>query len=87
MKTMAQFKEGKFYYMRSLCDYDCVWVYKVVKRTACTVTIDDGRGNRKTCRISKHSEHWNEEQISPLGVFSMSPTLCAGKTCRGFKMK
>lgn len=66
--------------MRSLCDYDCVWTYKVTRRTPMTVTLEDSRGRVTVCRIQKKASEWcKAECVSPLGVYSMSPTLCADR--------
>lgn len=83
---MTQFEINKVYSMRSACDYDCIWSYKVIKRTACTVTLQqlhrDGKPYGKTinCRISKgDSAFYNAEAVSPLGKYSMSPILVANR--------
>ncbi len=76
--TTKQFKVGKSYSMRSACNYECVWTYKVLKRTACTVTLKDDNGKTTTCRISKGLTAWcNAECVKPLGTYSMSPILKA----------
>lgn len=76
---MKTFEIGKKYSMRSICDHDCVWTYEVVKRTAATITITDGK-QTKTCRINKRSsEYRNAETIYPLGQYSMCPSLSADK--------
>lgn len=76
---MTTFKIGDTYTMASPCDHDCKWTYTVVKRTASTVTITDGK-EVKTCRINKkYSEYRNAETIFPLGKYSMAPTLSADK--------
>tara|TARA_R100001163_G_scaffold15072_1_gene13631 strand:- start:8883 stop:9248 length:366 start_codon:yes stop_codon:yes gene_type:complete len=72
------FETGKTYEMRSVGDYNCVWRYKVVRRTMKTVILEaddreDGEG-RKRIRI------WQGvETVQPLGSYSMSPVLCADK--------
>lgn len=74
---MRKFEVGKTYSMRSICNQECVWTYKVIARTACTVTLDDGK-EIKRCRISKgHSEIHGAETVLPLGSYSMCPTLTA----------
>jgi hypothetical protein len=76
---MKTFEIGKAYSMRSACDHECVWTYKVIARTASTLTITDGK-ETKTCRINKkYSEYRNAETIFPLGKYSMAPTLSADK--------
>lgn len=86
MERIKQFEVGKIYSMRSICDSNCVWAYKVIKRTACTVTLQEVpkagavRTNVINCRISKSdTEFYKAEAVSPLGKYSMSPTLTAEK--------
>lgn len=76
---MSKFEIGKNYSMRSACDHNCIWTYKVVDRTACTVTLLDVDTNKvKKCRISKLYSEWNKsETVLPLGNYSMAPTLSA----------
>lgn len=71
------FKVGKVYVMFSPCDQSCTWAYKVVARTAKTITlepVDGTTGSVKKCRISTDSYG---EYVKPLGRYSMSPTLTA----------
>ena len=75
---IKQFKVGKSYSMRSACDHDCIWTYKVVKRTACTVILKDEYGKKITCRINKKQTEFSKaECVLPLGSFSMNPILRA----------
>lgn len=74
---MTKFEVGNTYSMRSICDHNCIWSYKVIKRTACTISLYDGK---KTilCRIVKRDSEWNKaETVYPLGQYSMAPALCA----------
>lgn len=74
---MKKFEVGKEYSMRSVCDHNCVWTYKVVARTAQTITITDGESVHK-CRVCKQVSEWrNAETIHPLGRYSMAPSLTA----------
>ena len=74
---MAKFEIGKTYSMRSVCDHNCVWSYKVLSRTTSTITITDGKEIKK-CRINKqYSEYRNAETVFPLGRYSMCPMLSA----------
>lgn len=74
---MEKFEIGKTYYMRSACDYECIWAYTITERTAATVTITDGKKIQR-CRISKRtSEIRAAESIFPLGQYSMAPILSA----------
>lgn len=74
---MKKFEVGKEYSVRSICNHECVWTYKIVKRTGCTVTIYDGE-KAKTCRINKKiSEYRGAESIYPNGNYSMCAILSA----------
>lgn len=76
---MKKFEVGKKYSMRSICDHNCVWEYTVIKRTACTITLE-GKEGVKTYRISKgYSEYRKAETLFPLGQYSMCPILSADK--------
>lgn len=78
MKAIKRFETGKSYFMRSTCDYNCIWVYTIVKRTESTITIKDEDGKVKTCRINKGlAEMYNAEAIYPLGKYSLCPVLRA----------
>ena len=76
----VSFKVNKFYYMRSVCDYDCMWIYKVIARTASTVTIQDIRTKETMRRRIYLAPLSNEECVKPLGSYSMAPTLTADRT-------
>ena len=71
---MTRFEINKKYSMRSPCQYSCVWVYKVIKRTDKTITLEGEDGKIKVCRIKSDA---SEEYCKPLGSYSMSPSLCA----------
>lgn len=74
---MKKFEIGKTYRMTSACDSECVWEYKVISRTAQTITLTDGKETKK-CRINKKlSEYRNGETVLPLGNYSMCPLLTA----------
>lgn len=76
MDTKA-FKVGKVYTMFSPTMQSCSWTYKVVARTAKTITLEPAgctTGSVKKCRISTDSRC---EYAKPLGRYSMSPTLRA----------
>ena len=76
---MKTFEINETYSMRSACDHNCVWTYKVISRTKATVTLSDGKEVIK-CRINKqYSEYRNAETVFPLGKYSMCPTLSADR--------
>ena len=72
---VAQFEVGKTYYTRSICNHDCIFSVKVIKRTAKTVVVLKD-GEEKRCKIGLS---WNgkEETITPWGVYSMCPVIGA----------
>lgn len=74
---MKKFEIGKTYSMRSICDHNCVWSYKVTARTAKTVTLHDGDKIIKCRIISDLSEYRGAESVYPLGKYSMCPILSA----------
>ena len=71
---MKKFEVGQVYMMRSPGDHNCIWLYKVMKRTEKTITIFDGK-EIKNCRISKYDV--KEETVYPLGKYSLCPILRA----------
>ena len=73
-----KFEIGKRYSMHSPCDTECIWTYKVIARTASTITLQDTHGQTQKCRV-KVSPIFDAEHCSPLGRYSMSPILTAEK--------
>lgn len=72
---VAQFEVGKTYYTHSICNHDCIFSIKVLKRTAKTVVVlKDGK--EKRCKIGL-SYNGKEETITPWGVYSMCPVIGA----------
>lgn len=70
------FEVGALYSCRSACDYDCVFTYEVVKRTAQRVTLRDSHGRVKTRKVH---EYEGEETCYPEGTYSMCPVIRAGR--------
>lgn len=74
---MKAFEVGKQYTHGFIGDSELFVTWTVVKRTAQTVTITDGR-ETKTCKINaKVSEYRNAESVFPFGRYSMCPILSA----------
>ncbi|ADJ23010.1 hypothetical protein Hden_1197 [Hyphomicrobium denitrificans ATCC 51888] len=69
-----KFEIGKTYSCRSICDYDCVFSFTVVGRSAAFVSIrnSSGKVTRRKVRVSD-----GVECIEPHGSYSMSPVLRA----------
>lgn len=75
---MKKFEIGKIYTTRSACDHNCIWSFKIIARTAQTITAADDHGEVKKYRISKKlSEYRNAESFQPFGSYSMSPIITA----------
>ena len=82
---MKQFEVGKTYTMFSPGNTDCIWTYKVVARTAQTVTLKDLSTNYREqskapqrFRINKQTIAFrNAETVYPLGQYSLCPSLTA----------
>lgn len=83
MEQIKEFEVGKTYQMRSACDYDCVWTYKVVARNIKTIYIQQIKSNGEKCKvqyfrvIKSLTVYRKAESIRPLGKFSMAPVLSA----------
>ena len=71
---MVQFKIGSTYTARSACDYDCVFAWTVVARTAKTITLEEkhGRVSRRGVKV-----HDGVEWCMPSGSYSMAPCINA----------
>jgi len=76
---MKTFEVGKEYSMRSVCDHDCVWTFKVIARTAKTITVVGiGHSLCGQFRINGKVSEWaGRETVYPLGRYSMAPVLRA----------
>ena len=65
---------------RSICDYDCVWTYTVISRTASTLTLKNNTtGKTQRNRIAGASKYFGIETVYPLGQYSMCPSLSADR--------
>ncbi len=74
--TNATFIPGRTYFARSACDYDCIFRFEVVRRTAKTVFISyHGQITGRRVRLDGDGI----EMIDPMGRFSMSPVLRANR--------
>ncbi len=73
-----QFQAGTTYTARSACDYDTVFSYRVVSRTAKQLTIE--RLNRGDT-VKRGVYVWNGvESCKPDGTYSMCPVINADRT-------
>lgn len=74
---MKRFIIKRTYFMRSVCDYNCIWNCKVINRTAKFVKLKvDGEKEIVRCKVF---EYEGVEYCYPLGKYSMAPMLTAEK--------
>ena len=81
-----KFEAGSTYYTRSIGDHNCIWRFRVVRRTASSVWVtgcaDHDAGKVERRKVSE----WNgAECFKPFGTYSMSPTVCAENVADGIK--
>lgn len=72
----TSFQVGETYATRSASNWDCIYSWTVIKRTAKFVTLqeDSGRVNRVGVRT------WNGvEMCRPFGAYSMAPSIRADR--------
>ena len=72
-QAMTQFQTGKTYATRSACDYDCIFSFEVIARTAKRLTLRQGG---KTFQRGIYIYN-GVEQCKPLGTYSMCPVIGA----------
>lgn len=70
---MTKFELNQTYSCRSICDYDCIFSFTILNRTAKTVTIEvHGEQVRRGIQI-----HNDCEQFKPFGTYSMCAIISA----------
>lgn len=79
--SYAQFEVGKVYSTRSICDHDCIYRWRVVRRTDKSVWVEQfyGNGSKDAPVRRTVSTYLNSEMIYPSGRYSMCPVLFADK--------
>jgi len=76
-ENLKKFEVGKTYQTRSICDDDCIWSVKILKRTKKFISIKV-EGDREIRRVGVR--YWdNVERADFLGSYSMSPRISADK--------
>lgn len=74
---MRTFEIGKTYTHNYIGDHSAMVAWEVLKRTAQTITITDGKATR-TCKIIRElTERNNAETVFPEGHFAKCPVLTA----------
>ena len=71
----VKFEIGKTYQDRSACDYDTIYSFTVVSRTAKQLTIE---GHGKTCRRGIYVYN-GVEHCKPHGTYSMCAVISADR--------
>ena len=73
---MKKFEIGKKYYSRSICDYNCLFIIEIIKRTEKTITFKDSLGK---VRRSKIQNYYNDcESLYP-DTYSFAPIYKANR--------
>lgn len=75
---MDQFEVGKSYATRSSTDYDCIFSFTILGRTAKSVIISV-RGTIVRRGVSIYE---GVEKFKPFGTYSMCPVIYADEYCR-----
>jgi hypothetical protein len=76
--SLVKFEIGNTYSTRSACDWDTIYSYTVVARTAKTITIEDKHGH-KSKRGVKSDYDGVSEACYPDGRYSMCPVIKADR--------
>ena len=70
---MKTFKPGKTYSTRSICDHNCIFSFKILRRTAKSVWVKvHGETVRRVIEV-----YDNKETFSPFGKYSMAAIISA----------
>ena len=82
--TISKFEAGKTYYVRSIGDHNCIWRFRVVRRSASSVWVT-GADDHDAAKVERRkiSEYRGSENFSQFGRYSMSPTVYAENVADG----
>lgn len=70
VKKFAEFEIGEKYFARSICDSNCIFEIKVLKKSAKMVTYDyDGRVRRSVIRTEENGEYIQPDNYSFAPIF------------------
>jgi len=71
-----KFEIGKTYSTRSLCNYDCIFSFKIISRTAKRITFNyHGKLETRGIRVDADGV----ERCLPFGSYSMAAVISADK--------
>ena len=71
---MVKFEKGKIYATRSICDHNCVFSFKIIKRTDKSVYIQERDGTIARKGLTVYN---GVEQFFPYGRYSMAAIISA----------
>ena len=76
MTDTTRFETGNSYQARSICDHNCIWTVKVIKRTTkfLTITVDGSEAIRVGINTYNDVEHCYFS-----GKYSMAPSIAADR--------
>lgn len=79
-----KFEAGKTYFTRSIGDHNCIWRFRVVRRTAASVWVT-GADDNDSAKVERRkvSDYSGRETFKPFGVYSMSPTVFSDNVADG----
>lgn len=71
----VRFEVGVSYFCRSLGDSECIWHFRIIRRTESSVWVEvNGKESRRGIRV------WDGvEKFEPFGRYSMSPVVSADR--------
>ena len=71
----VRFEAGVSYFCRSACDSNCIWHFRIIRRTESSVWVEvNGKECRRGIRV------WSGvEKFEPFGRYSMSPVVSADR--------
>jgi hypothetical protein len=74
-ETMTRFEIGETYATRAMCDWDCIYDFTILARTAKSVTVKvRGQERRRGLKIKD-----GVETFKPFGTHSMCAVISADK--------
>lgn len=73
----GKFVVGQTYFCRSICDYDCKFVFTVTARTDKSVTLSGDFCGGEKIQTKRVKVRDGVETLKPHGSFSMAPVLRA----------
>jgi len=72
---MKKFQVGSTYSARSICNYDIVWSFEILRRTEKSVWVKvDGRKVRRAIEVCRDCE-----SFYPFGKYSMAAVIMADR--------